>query len=68
MTDTMRYLLLENPLATVQRLENRTSKAILITTDKLNDLSAKLGRITVTAPAYDLDDTLQLQLQPQETC
>ena len=52
--------------ATVQeRLENRTSKGIFdSTTDKLNDLSAKLGGITVTAPAYDFDDTTTTTTTP----
>ena len=56
----------KGPLATVtERLENRTSKGIFdSTTDKLNDLSAKLGGITVTAPAYDFDDTTTTTTTP----
>ena len=45
--------------ATVEsRLEERTSKGIFDnTTDQLNNLSNKLGGITISAPLYDFDDT-----------
>ena len=47
------------PKATVEsRLEERTSKGIFDnTTDQLNNLSNKLGGITISAPLYDFDDT-----------
>ena len=56
----------QGALATVEdRLEERTSNGIFdSTTDKLNDLSAKLGGITVTAPVYDFDDTTTTTTTP----
>jgi len=54
------------PKATVEsRLEERTSKGIFdSTTDKLNNLSNKLGGITITAPTYDFDDTTTTTTTP----
>ena len=54
------------PKATVEsRLEERTSKGIFDnTTDQLNNLSNKLGGITITAPTYDFDDTTTTTTTP----
>jgi len=54
------------PKATVEsRLEERTSKGIFDnTTDQLNNLSNKLGGITITAPMYDFDDTTTTTTTP----
>ena len=56
----------KGPLATVtERLETRTSNGIFDdTTDKLNDLSEKLGGVTINPPAYDFDDTTITRTTP----
>jgi len=47
------------PKATIEsRLQERTEKGIFDnTTNNLNNLSSKIGGITVTPPMYDFDDT-----------
>jgi len=56
----------KGPKETVQeRLETRTSNGIFDdTTDKLNDLSEKLGGTRIDPPAYDFDDTSKTTTTP----
>ena len=56
----------KGPKETVQeRLETRTSNGIFDdTTDKLNDLSEKLGGTRIDPPAYDFDDISKTTTTP----
>jgi hypothetical protein len=55
------------PRATVEaRLQERTEKGIFDgITESLNDLSGKLGGVTVTGPSYDFDDTTTTMKTPR---